>query len=590
MKIYHLLGLGTLAAAALLSSPERGKAQAEPGQDGMEVLARGPVHEAFAEPGAGEPVPSPILAKKPPAPIEEMPPDQKPEGDNVQWLAGYWAFDDAKNDFVWISGFWRAFPPGRQWTPGYWTEVANGFQWVPGFWGAAGNTQTEFLPPPPPSIDTGPSTPAPAIDSGYVPGSWVFRDTRYWWRPGYWLPYNAGWVWQPAHYVWTPAGYLFVDGYWDFPLRRRGLLFAPVYFTRNLWSRPGWFYRPSYVVSDDFLMSSLFVRPGYGYYFGNYFDPIFARRGFVPWLDYRYGRAGYDPLYGYYRWHNRNNRLWERDLVALYKGRIAGTVPRPPVTLVQQTQILKTTPGKNPHLQGLTLLAKVDPQIVKIKPVPANRLAEQRKAAEQLRQASVQRQRLDASFKGAPLKSTDAPRVIKTPLPGVSGGKTTLKAPMNPTEPKRIDKPIPRFEPKKPTIIKPDPVIVPKPGDKPKGGDTKPKGGDPKPKGGDTKPKTTSKPDFNEPYRGLIDTPRPRPGSSDPKPAPKPSDKPAPKASDKSTPKAGFGGGKSATFVTPTDRGNPGKALPDRQSRSAESKTIPHPSSSGDGPKSGHRK
>ena len=41
--------------------------------NGVEVMARGPVHEAFAAP-ASEPGPSPLLAKKPPANIEEMPP------------------------------------------------------------------------------------------------------------------------------------------------------------------------------------------------------------------------------------------------------------------------------------------------------------------------------------------------------------------------------------------------------------------------------------------------------------------------------------------------------------------------------------
>src|SRR3954469_9412111 len=41
-----------------------------------EVQARGPVHEAFAEP-ATLPSASPVLSKQPPAPIEELPPEQK---------------------------------------------------------------------------------------------------------------------------------------------------------------------------------------------------------------------------------------------------------------------------------------------------------------------------------------------------------------------------------------------------------------------------------------------------------------------------------------------------------------------------------
>ncbi len=69
-----VLGLAFLSSAALSA------------EDKVEVLARGPVHEAYAEPTEREPVPTPIVNKEPPKPIEELPPDQKPEGDNVQWI------------------------------------------------------------------------------------------------------------------------------------------------------------------------------------------------------------------------------------------------------------------------------------------------------------------------------------------------------------------------------------------------------------------------------------------------------------------------------------------------------------------------
>src|SRR4051812_7801925 len=59
---------------------------------GVEVQARGPVHEAFATPMT-EAAPMPLLAKKPPLPIEEMPPEEKPDG-NVVWIGGYYAWDD----------------------------------------------------------------------------------------------------------------------------------------------------------------------------------------------------------------------------------------------------------------------------------------------------------------------------------------------------------------------------------------------------------------------------------------------------------------------------------------------------------------
>src|SRR6266568_2219364 len=61
-------------------------------QDGVQVAPRGPIHEAFAQPLSLNPEPGALVAKQPPAPVPELPPDQKPAGDNVQWIPGYWAW------------------------------------------------------------------------------------------------------------------------------------------------------------------------------------------------------------------------------------------------------------------------------------------------------------------------------------------------------------------------------------------------------------------------------------------------------------------------------------------------------------------
>ena len=58
-----------------------------------------------------------IVPNAPPAVIDELPPDQKPAGDNVQWIPGYWGWDDEVKDYLWVSGFWRVPPPKRQWVP-----------------------------------------------------------------------------------------------------------------------------------------------------------------------------------------------------------------------------------------------------------------------------------------------------------------------------------------------------------------------------------------------------------------------------------------------------------------------------------------
>ena len=197
-------------------------AAAQPGQaDGPEVLARGQVHEAYAA-TAEQAIAGEVVAQAPPEPIEELPPDQKPEGDNVVWIPGYWDWDDERADYIWISGFWRVPPPGRVWVPGSWHPVRGGHQWVSGFWQPvvvhqqgvmpAVQQEIEYLPQPPVSIENGPVVPSPGVDYVYVPGSWVYRG-RYVWRPGVWITHRPGWVWVPARYSWSPVGFVFVDGY-----------------------------------------------------------------------------------------------------------------------------------------------------------------------------------------------------------------------------------------------------------------------------------------------------------------------------------------------------------------------------------------
>ena len=116
------------------------------------------------------------------------------------------------------------------------------------------------------SLESGPTVPAPGASYVYVPGSWVWRG-RYVWRPGVWVAYRPDWVWVPARYSWTPAGYVYCEGYWDYPLARRGVLFAPVAFARPVYARPAFVYTPVYVVSEPCMVGALFVRRGYGLLF-----------------------------------------------------------------------------------------------------------------------------------------------------------------------------------------------------------------------------------------------------------------------------------------------------------------------------------
>lgn len=408
---------------------------------GVEVLARGPVHEAFAESVAGTPGASPVVPKQPPQPIDELPPDQKPEGENICWIPGYWSWDEERKDHIWISGFWRSPPPGRQWTPGHWKDAEGGWQWAPGFWAAVptnpqAEQQVTYLAPPPPPAQTAPSTPAPGPDYTFVPGCWVWSDGRYVWRPGCWIACRPNWVWVPAHYVWTPCGYVFVEGYWDYTLRDRGLLFAPVYVSASMYGQPGYCYTPAYAIQDQSLYGAMFVRPGYTtYYFGDYFGAPY-RGGYVAWCDYQVGYYR-DPLFTYYSYQYRNDPGWSVSIRAGYVGIYAGNIAPPPRTLIQQTTIVQNTVINKTVVNNTTIVnnntnvvnnvrtttmvtSLNQVQSVKLQPVSMEARQAHQQAARQVVQASAVRSRTEAQVlaKGPPpTKPTDPPRTAAMNMP-----------------------------------------------------------------------------------------------------------------------------------------------------------------------------
>lgn len=320
------IGLG-LSLMAILSIFQPLRAQQVQGE--IEVQTRGPLHEAFAELAETAATPALVVPKQAPDPINEIPPDVKPDGD-VVWIPGYWAWDDERNDFLWVSGVWRVPPPGATWVPGYWTAVQGGFQWVPGFW----TTQEEltYLPSPPPSLERGPTSPPPGDNFFYVPGSWVLVDGQYAWQPGFWTPYQTGWVWVNTRYVWTPSGYCHIAGRWDYPLDQRGYCFAPAYFGGQAYLQPGFAYRPNIILNTTLLTTMLFARPRYGsYYFGDYYGANYAQAGFQPWYNYRHFGSTPNSLYAYERWSNRlRDPNWDTQLRGEFDRRALDESARPP--------------------------------------------------------------------------------------------------------------------------------------------------------------------------------------------------------------------------------------------------------------------
>jgi len=377
------------------------------GQDGVEVLTRGPLHEAFAETITFDPEPGIVTPNAPPDPIEELAPDQRPMGANVTWIPGYWGWDDERNDFLWVSGIWRALPPGRQWVPGYWGQSQQGFQWTSGYWADADASEIDYLPEPPATIEAGPNIAAPSADATWLPGSWIWQQNRYGWRAGYWTNGNQDWDWVPDHYVWTPSGYVFVDGYYDYSVPRRGVVFAPVYFNGGLRSQRGFSYTPSTVINPGVFLSHLFLRPSYGhYYFGDYYGANYASAGYSPWFSYQSSRRGYDPIYANQRWQHRHDREWEHRAEADFRNFRDNENARPPRNWAAQRALAgqgQTSDRRNIAVaEPLDELAQRKDSQLRFQPVNPTERQQFGQRGQEYRKYLQQRQQLEANAALAP--------------------------------------------------------------------------------------------------------------------------------------------------------------------------------------------
>lgn len=329
----------TVSSQPPLPPPDEPPSKQDQPQPGVKVAEKGPIHEAFAQPGAETRGKDMTAPKAPPPPVNEVPPDAKPEGSNVKWIPGYWQWDETKNDFIWVSGFYRNVPPNREWQPGKWIEKDGKNIYVPGFWRPTdGSIPRVELPEPPKSLEIGPSTPNDDPDAMWVPGGWEYRNSQFVWRAGYWAAPYKQLMWQPSQYVYDGSGYTYVPGYWDYPIEQRGLLYAPVYIDQQFLVNPNWSYTPQYGIGagDPYgwgnggLFGSMYMGPNYNnYYYGNgnaglgygdpyglggfgfgtgYGDPLLGYGGFYPW--WFTGPGFYNPLWQHYNWLNRGDRGW----------------------------------------------------------------------------------------------------------------------------------------------------------------------------------------------------------------------------------------------------------------------------------------
>lgn len=418
-----------------------------------EVLTRGPIHEAFAAPvttGGLKPL---TVPKAPPPPVEEVPPDVKPEEEGAVWIPGYWAWDDDRKDFIWVSGVWRVPPVGSTWVAGYWTQVDGGWRWVPGFWTSADTQEAPYYPEPPESLEQGPTSEPASPDYFWVPGCWEWRGGRYVWRAGYWAVVQPDWVWVPASYCWSPRGWVFVAGYWDYPFWRRGVLFAPVWFHRPVW-RIGYVYRPAVVVDIGVVTLHLFARPiCYHYYFGDYYAPVYETWGFYPWFSvHRHRYYHYDPLFVYSRWYyHHHDPRWESHLRGWHRYFREHEDLRPPRTLAQQRtldQRLKARRELDPQVartvaSTVSLAApahefrKRSDALVRLTELPPAARERAQSQARELRNVAVQRRQIEvesASRVALPKLPASKPAGV---APGDAGFR--VKAPKTGVETKTGD-------------------------------------------------------------------------------------------------------------------------------------------------------
>lgn len=460
------------ASIGLAFQPTFSRAQQEAAADqDAQVLTRGPVHEAFAGVVTFNPEPGVVVPKAPPEAIEELPPAERPEGDNVTWIPGYWAWDDEHSDFLWVSGIWRALPPGRQWIAGYWGQVNDGYQWTSGYWAETTAKETTYLPKPPATIENGPNIAAPSNDYSWTPGCWIWRQQRYAWQPGYWARCRADWTWMPAHYMWTPRGYIFVDGYWDYGVARRGVVFAPVAFGPGIYGRPGYSYSPSVVIDVALIVDQLFLRPNYHhYYFGDYYAPSYHQGGYCAAYAYQANRIGYDPFYAHRRWEHRMDKDWDRRVMETYEYRRDHENARPPRTWAALKNL---DPKAVDTAHGNALVATPIDQLAKKKDGPQRfetLAADDRKklAKHELDVQKVREQRRTLETAGAAVSNKPgepvAPLTAKLPQSSIAGKSPKLlkKSEMPPEVPK-----VPKADLKVATntdTLKPKPELVP--GDK----------------------------------------------------------------------------------------------------------------------------
>jgi hypothetical protein len=289
---------------------------------------------------------------------------------------------------------------------------------------------------------------------------------------------------MPAHYVWTPRGHIFVSGYWDYPVQRRGIVFAPVYFESSYYARRGYVYSPSIVISLGVFTDHLFLRPSYShYYFGDYYAPSYHQGGYYASFSFHSHHHGYDPFYSRQRWTHRRDRDWERRTETSYHYRRDHEAARPPRTYAAQSRI--SVSGSATERSQMTVAAPIA-QVAKrteggmrFQPVAKAERQQLSGRGKEVQKSREQRRTLEATVAAAPTRTAGEtirptkvamprspivakpvkelgrnqapPQIQKTPRPDLKRQPTPQPAPRPPRASHATRNPPPRLSSHSPT-------------------------------------------------------------------------------------------------------------------------------------------
>ena len=164
----------------------------------------------------------------------------------MDWIPGYWAWDDERADFLWVSGIWRALPPGRQWVPGYWGRAENEeHNGSPATGATPRRMKWNTLRSRPQTLEEGPNIELPPdAEHIWAPRLLGLEPERDLPGTGLLGGGSAKLALDPRPLCLVAASYVFIDGYYDYSVARRGVLFAPVYFHSSVYAQGGYSYSP----------------------------------------------------------------------------------------------------------------------------------------------------------------------------------------------------------------------------------------------------------------------------------------------------------------------------------------------------------